>query len=64
MPSMTATLQALVGDLRAVITEQQAMIVRSEERVRDLETRMGQHSGNSSRTPSSDLPQTPGSASS
>ena len=35
------------------------MIVRLEERVRDLETRVGQDSGNSSRPPSSDLPGTP-----
>ena len=49
MPSLTATLQALVA-------EQQAMIVHLQERVRDLETRVGQHSGNSSRPPSSDLP--------
>ena len=63
---MTATLQALVGDLRAtiaeeqaVITEQRAMIVRMEERVRDLVTRVGQESGNSSRPPSSDVPGTP-----
>ena len=56
MPSLTATYQALVGELRATITEQRATIFRLEERVRDLETRVGQHSGNSSRPPSSDLP--------
>ncbi len=63
-------MQALVVELRATIAEQratnagqQATIlelraanVRLEERVRDLETRVGQHSGNSSRPPSSDLP--------
>ncbi len=49
---MIATMQALVGDLRATITQLQ-------ERVRDLETRVGQHSGKSSRSPSSDLPGTP-----
>ena len=49
MPSVVATRQALVVELRATI-------VRLEERVRDLETRVGQHSGNSSRPPSSDLP--------
>ena len=63
---MTATLQALVGDLRAtiaeeqaVITEQRVMIVRVDERVRDLVTRVGRESGNSSRPPSSDVLGTP-----
>ena len=66
MPSVVATLQALVVELRATIAEQRATIVdlraanvRLEERVRGLETRVGQHSGNSSRPPSSDLPRTP-----
>ena len=59
MPSLVATLLALVVELRATIAEQRATIVRLEERVRDLETRVGQHSGNSSRPPSSDLPGTP-----
>jgi len=66
MPSVTATLQALVAELQLTIAEQRATIVdlraanvRLEERVRDLETRVGQHSGNSSRPPSSDLPGTP-----
>jgi len=59
MPSVVATLQALVVELQATIAEQRATIVRLEERVWDLETRVGQHSGNSSRPPSSDLPGTP-----
>ena len=66
MPSLSATLRALVAELQATITEQRATIVdlraanvRLEERVRDLKTRVGQHSGNSSRPPSSDLPGTP-----
>ena len=59
MPSVVATLQALVVEQQATITKQRATIVRLEERVRDLETRVGQHSGNSSRPPSSDLPGSP-----
>ena len=59
MPSVVATLQALVVELRATIVDLRAANVRLEERVRDLETRVGQHSGNSSRPPSSDLPGTP-----
>ena len=59
MPSVVATLQALVVELRATIAEQRATITQLQERVRDLETRVGQHSGNSSRPPSSDLPGTP-----
>ena len=50
MPSVVATLQALVVELRATIAEQRATIVRLEERVRDLETRVGQHSGNGNRS--------------
>ena len=42
-----------------MIAEQRATITQLQERVRDLETRVGQHSGNSSRPPSSDLPGTP-----
>ena len=53
MPFVVATLQALI--------ELRATNVRLEEPVRVLETRVGQHSGNSSRPLSSDLPQTPGS---
>ena len=63
---MTTTMQALVAKLQTTIAEQRAVIVdlraanaRLEERVRDLETRVGQHSGNSSLPPSSDLPGTP-----
>jgi len=59
MPSVIATLQALLGELRSTIAEQRAMVVRLEERVRDLETRVGHHSGNSSGPPSSGLPGTP-----
>ncbi len=66
MPSLTATYQALVGALRApnagqqaTILELRATITQLQERVRDLETRVGQHSGNSYRPPSSDLPGTP-----
>ncbi|MCX5985506.1 MAG: DUF6444 domain-containing protein, partial [Chloroflexi bacterium] len=66
MPSVVATLQALVVELLATNAGQQATILdlraanaRLDERVRDLETRVGQHSGNSSRPPSSDLPGTP-----
>ncbi len=73
MPSVIATLQATIAelravnvdlravnvDLRAVNVELRAANARLEERVRDLETRVGQHSGNSSRPPSSDLPGTP-----
>ena len=64
MQALVAELQALVAELQALVAEQRATIVRLEERVRDLETGVGQHSGNFSRPPSSDLPQTPGSASS
>ena len=63
MPSVIATLQATIAelravniDLRAVNVDLRAANVRLQERVRDLETRVGQHSGNSSRPPSSDLP--------
>ena len=59
MPSVIATLQALVVEQQATIVDLRAANVRLEERVRDLETRVGQHSGNSSRPPSSDLPGTP-----
>ena len=66
MPSVIATLQATIAELRAVNVDLRALNVdlraanaRLEERVRDLETRVGQHSGNSSRPPSSDLPGTP-----
>jgi len=52
MAPLVAVLQVLVVELRATI-------IRLEERVRDLETPAGQHSGNSSRPPSSDLPGTP-----
>ena len=37
----------------------QALILAQRERIRDLEARLGQHSGNSSRPPSSDPPQAP-----
>ncbi len=66
MPSVVATLQAMVVELRATnagqqatILELRATITQLQERVRDLETRVGQHSGNSSRPPSSDLPGPP-----
>ena len=59
MPSMVATLQALVDELRATVAEHLARVFRLEERVWDLETRVGQHLGNSSRPPSSDLPGVP-----
>jgi len=59
MPSVVATLQALVLEQQATIVDLRAAIVRLEERARDLEIRVGQHSGNSSRPPSSDLPGTP-----
>ncbi|NBT26382.1 MAG: IS66 family transposase, partial [Actinobacteria bacterium] len=66
MPSVIGTLQALVVELRATnagqqatILELRATITQLQERVRDLETRVGQHSGNSSRPPSSDLPGAP-----
>ena len=58
---MVATLQALDGELRATNSGQQATILelratitQLQERFRDLETRVGQHSGNSSRPPSSE----------
>jgi hypothetical protein len=57
MPSLTATYQALVGELRAMNAGQQATIL-------ELRATITQYSGNSYRPPSSDLPQTPGSASS
>ena len=56
---MIATLQSLVVEQPAVIADLRAANVRLEERVRVLETRVGQHSGNSSRPPSSDLPGPP-----
>jgi transposase len=59
MPSVIATLQATIPELRAVNVDLRATITQEQERVRDLETRVGQHSGNSSRPPSSDLPGTP-----
>ena len=59
MPSVIATLQALFVQQQATIAEQRATIVRLKGRVRDLETWVGQHPGNSSRPPSSDLPGTP-----
>ena len=66
MPPLVATLQATIAELRAVNVDLRAVNVdlraanaRLEERVRDLETRVGQHSGNSSRPPPSDLPGTP-----
>ena len=59
MPSVIATLQSLVAEQQATIVDLRAVNARLEERVRDLETRVGQHSGNSSRPPSSDLPGTP-----
>src|ERR671927_1395044 len=37
----------------------QALILAQRERIRDLETRLGQHSANSSRPPSADPPQAP-----
>jgi transposase len=37
----------------------QALILAQREHIRDLEARLGQHSGNSSRPPSSDPPQAP-----
>ena len=49
MPSVVATLQALVGDLRAMNAGQQATIL-------ELRATITQHSGNSYRPPSSDLP--------
>ncbi|MCX5985016.1 MAG: SlyX family protein, partial [Chloroflexi bacterium] len=54
MPSVIATLQALVVEQQATIVDLRAATVRLAERVRDLEPRVGQHSGNSSRPPSSD----------
>jgi len=66
VPSVIATLQALVDELWATNAEQQATILKLretitqlQERVRDFETRVGLRSGNSSRLPSSDLPGTP-----
>jgi len=41
MPSVIATMQALVVEQQAVIVDLRATIVRLEERVRDLETRVG-----------------------
>ena len=58
MPSVIATLQATIAELRAANVDLRAVNARLEERVRDLETRVGQHSGNSSLPPSSDLPGT------
>ena len=59
MPTVVATLQALVGVLRVTIAEQRTMIVRLDERARDLETRLRQYQGNTSVSPSSYLPGTP-----
>ena len=59
MPSVIATLQATIAELRAVNVDLRAANARLEERVRDLETRVGQHSGNTSRPPAFDLPGTP-----
>ena len=53
---MIAILQATIAELRAVNVDLRAANVRLEERVRDLETRVGQHSGKSSRPPSSRPP--------
>ena len=63
MPSLFATLQALVAtqqatipDPRAPILELRATDTQLQERIRDLESRAGQHVGNSSPPPSSDRP--------
>ena len=53
---MRVSLPATIAEQRATIVDLRAANVRLQERVRDLETRVGQHSGNSSRPPSSDLP--------
>ena len=59
MPSVAATLQATITELRATIAEQRPTIVRLEERVRDLEARMGRNTGNTYPPPSSELPEPP-----
>ncbi|NBY49190.1 MAG: hypothetical protein EBQ56_15745 [Proteobacteria bacterium] len=63
MPSVIAIVQACVFELGATDARQQATFLELraanvwlEERVRALETRAGQHSGNSSRPSASDLP--------
>ena len=53
---MVATLPATIAEQRATIVDLRAANVRLQERVRGLETRVGQHSGNSYRPPSSALP--------
>jgi len=52
-------LQAEVQRLRAEHTRLCADNAALQDRIRELEARLGQHSGNSSRPPSADLPQAP-----
>ena len=59
LQAIVVELQATVADQRVTIVDPRAANVRLEERDRDFENWAGQHSGNSSRPPSSDLPGTP-----
>ena len=59
MPSVTATLQAPVGELQvtnaaqqATTLEHRATITQLQERILDLEAWMWQHTGSPSNTPS------------
>ena len=53
---MIAIVQANTADQRSTIFDLRSSDIRLEDRVRDLKTRVGQHSGNSHRPPSSALP--------
>jgi transposase len=52
-------LHARVGEQEAVIETQRQTIAAQEHRIHELEAKLGQSSGNSSRPPSSDPPGTP-----
>jgi transposase len=54
-----AQLHARVGEQEAVIETQRQTISAQERRIHELEAKLGQSSGNSSRPPSSDPPGTP-----
>jgi transposase len=54
-----AALRARICEQQALIEAQKRTIATHERRIQELEARLGQHSGNSSRPPSTDPPGTP-----
>jgi len=54
-----AQLHARVGEQQAIIETQRQTLAAQERRISELEAKLGQFSGNSSRPPSSDPPGTP-----